>query len=377
MSAVVDHDTFQTLVRTLHEIPEPDSPDDWPSAQMELLAEAGGNRWNIPHRFGGDEVDAAEMLEIYRELASGSLLTTLILTQRNAACHRIETSPNHSLASKLLPALCRGALFATVGISHLTTSRQHLLTPAVAVTQASANSVGRSVTTAAADEHGFRLTGSVPWATAASQADMIVTGGTLSDGQQILAAVPRTRDGVTVHPPMSLMGLSSSQTSLVELNDVWISKDELLHGPIERVMSVVTGGGAGSLTTSAVAIGTAQGTLRMFAEEVDRRPELAEFLTPLETEAVDLCLRLREAATGTQLTGHSSAENIRRRANSLVMRAAQAWLAATKGAGYTVGHPAERAVRESLFFLVWSCPQLVLEGNLRELACSTPGTDLT
>jgi alkylation response protein AidB-like acyl-CoA dehydrogenase len=364
MSAVVDHDTFQTLVRTLHEIPEPDCPEQWPSAQMELLAEAGGNRWSIPRQFGGDEVDSAEMLEIYRELASGSLLTTLILTQRNAACHRIETSPNHSLAATLLPPLCRGELFATVGISHLTTSRQHLLTPAVAAT------------TATADQQGFRLTGSVPWATAALQADILVTGGTLPDGRQILAAIPRLRDGVTVQPPMSLMGLSASQTSIVELKDVWISTAELLHGPTERVMSAATGGGAGSLATSAVAIGTAQGSLKMFAEEVDRRPELAEFFTPLETEAADLCYRLREAATGTQSTGLTSAEGIRRRANSLVVRAAQAWMAATKGAGYTVGHPAERAVRESLFFLVWSCPQLVLEGNLRELACSTSGADL-
>jgi alkylation response protein AidB-like acyl-CoA dehydrogenase len=377
MSAVVDHDSFQTLVRTLHEIPEPDRAEEWPAAQMELLAEAGGNRWNISRQFGGDGVDPEEMLEIYRELARGSLLTTLILTQRNAACQRIESSPNQTLAARLLPALCRGELFATVGISHLTTSRQHMAEPAVIVTEGSDDAVGRPASVVPAEEHGFRLTGSVPWATAASQADIIVTGGTLSDGRQILAAVPRRRDGVTIHPSMALMGLSASQTSLVELQDVWISMDEVLHGPIERVMSAAAGAGAGSLGTSAVAIGTAQGTLRMFAEEVDRRPELAEFFTPLEAEAADLCDRLREAAGGTQLTGLSSADSIRRRANSLVVRAAQAWLAATKGAGYTVGHPAERAVRESMFFLVWSCPQLVLEGNLRELACSTSEADLT
>ena len=64
------------------------------------------------------------------------------------------------------------------------------------------------------------------------------------------------------------------------------------------------------------------------------------------------------------------AEEIRRRANSLVLRSAQAWLAATKGAGFIAGHPAERAVRESMFFLVWSCPQQVLAGNLRELSCA-------
>jgi hypothetical protein len=61
-------------------------------------------------------------------------------------------------------------------------------------------------------------------------------------------------------------------------------------------------------------------------------------------------------------------ENLRARANSLVLRAAQAVLAAAKGTGYVVGHPAGRWCREALFFLVWSCPQPVLAANLCELA---------
>jgi hypothetical protein len=63
-----------------------------------------------------------------------------------------------------------------------------------------------------------------------------------------------------------------------------------------------------------------------------------------------------------------SAVEIRRRANSLVLRATQAQLAASKGAGFVAGHPAERAVREAMFFLVWSCPQPVLAAALREFA---------
>jgi len=183
--------------------------------------------------------------------------------------------------------------------------------------------------------------------------------------------VPTNRDGVKVLPPISLMGLSSSQTSAVELHDVLISKADVLHGPVDKVMHASTGGGAGSLGTSAVAIGAAQGTLMRFAEEVKRRPELAEFYLPLENEARQLTLQLRESASGGQTDGVFSPESIRQRANSLVLRAAQAWLGSTKGAGYMAGHPSERAVRESMFFLVWSCPQLVLEGNLRELSCAT------
>jgi hypothetical protein len=50
-----------------------------------------------------------------------------------------------------------------------------------------------------------------------------------------------------------------------------------------------------------------------------------------------------------------------------VVRAAQAALTATKGAGYVTGHPVERLVRESLFFLVWSCPQAVTDAFLCDL----------
>lgn len=360
MSLIVSHDAFQTLVRTLSEIPEPDAADCWPAAQMELLAEAGGNRWNIPREFGGDGTDDAEMLEIYRELASGSLLTTFILTQRNAACQRIAMSSNAAIKQRLLPALCEGQIFATVGISHLTTSRQHLSTPSV-------------VATIDPDSPGYRLNGSVPWATGVLAADVLVTGGTLGDDRQILAAVPTLREGVRIHAPVAFVGLSASQTSVVDLQNVFVGQDEILHGPIEKVMSSKTGGGAGSLGTSAVAIGTAQGALRNFREEADRRPELAEFVEPLQTEVSILTTALRESAKssvhGDDVSG-LSVEEVRQRANSLVLRTAQAWLAATKGAGYVAGHPAERAVRESMFFLVWSCPQQVLVGNLRELSCS-------
>jgi hypothetical protein len=71
--------------------------------------------------------------------------------------------------------------------------------------------------------------------------------------------------------------------------------------------------------------------------------------------------------------GAWSAEQIRGRANSYVTRLAQSYLAAAKGTGFVSGHPAERAVREAMFFYVWSCPQSVVQGNLQELACRDEG----
>jgi alkylation response protein AidB-like acyl-CoA dehydrogenase len=86
----------------------------------------------------------------------------------------------------------------------------------------------------------------------------------------------------------------------------------------------------------------------------------------LRSEVDELWRQLDAAAVG----GIEPAERdrLRAHANGLVVRAAQAALTASKGAGFVTGHPAERLVRESLFFLVWSCPQTVSSAVMCELA---------
>jgi hypothetical protein len=139
-----------------------------------------------------------------------------------------------------------------------------------------------------------------------------------------------------------------------------------------------SGGGAGSLTTSALAVGTAAAAIAHLHGEAAKRPELAEILRPLAAEREHLSADLRAAsASDSERRGltppnprpPASAETIRQRANSLVLRSTQAYLAASKGAGFVKGHSAERLVREAMFFLVWSCPQPVLHAALREFAC--------
>jgi hypothetical protein len=94
----------------------------------------------------------------------------------------------------------------------------------------------------------------------------------------------------------------------------------------------------------------------------------SEFLQPAEQlhrEQGELVNQLQLLASGF---APCSNEELRTRANSLVLRASQAALAAAKGAGYVAGHPAGRWCREALFFLVWSCPQPVIAANVCELA---------
>ena len=355
MITTFESDAVQSLLAKLNETLCPDRTDQWPGRRLAALEAAGVMKWNLPAEFGGLELSDVAMLEGYRLLSSACLVTTFVLTQRNGACQRIITSENFSVRQRLLRKLAEDELFATVGISHLTTSGQHLKTPSV-----------RAETYAG----GFRLTGYVPWATGATQADILITGGELGDGRQLLAAIPTDRKGMQVNTAVELMALSSSQTGSVQLTDVEVRNEEVLHGPVAAVMQQGSGGGAGSLGTSALAVGATQGMLRHLGEEMQRRPDLSEFVEPLSHSASILFDQIRQAATSNHSEGIFTPDMIRRQANSLVLRTAQTWLAATKGAGYVAGHRAERAVRESMFFLVWSCPQPVLSANLRELACA-------
>jgi alkylation response protein AidB-like acyl-CoA dehydrogenase len=355
MSDLFATESFTCLLKNLQQQVCDDRTDVWPTEQLRVMAGAGVMSWDLPAEWGGLDLAPVDQLEGLRLLSSACLVSTFVLTQRSAAVRRIATTDNETAKEQLLPGLLSGEIFATVGISHLTTSGQHLQTPLVQAT-------------ATAD--GFVLNGVVPWATGATQADFLITGGTLADGRQLLAAIPTDAAGVAVQPPVELMALNASQTGAVKLTEVVVDKGQLLHGPIEQVMQHGTGGGAGSLGTSALAIGATAGILRHMTDETQRRPDLAEFVAPLQADCDQLTMDLRLAATGRHPAGAAAVEQLRRQANSLVLRSAQSWLAATKGAGYVSGHPAERAVRESMFFLVWSCPQPVLAANLRELACS-------
>lgn len=328
----------------------------WPASQFERLAEAGVLGWVIPKQYGGREVSEAELTWGYEQLASACLVTTFVLTQRNGACQRIAGSDNEGLKSNLLPSLCRGELFATVGVSHLTTSRQHLKTPAVQARRSGSS---------------FVFNGTVPWVTGATHADCIVTGGTCSDGTQVLAAIPTDSQGVVPKQPPQLLALNASHTASVQLDSVQVDTAQLIAGPAEQVMKRGIGGGAGSLTTSALALGTTRGALHRLRREAERRPDLIETCEALEADRVQIESAMYRLIAGEPSDNDSTVntETIRKRANSLVLRSTQAYLAASKGAGFVQGHPAERSVREALFFLVWSCPQPVLAAALREFAC--------
>ena len=343
---------FDELCRQLRrQATDLDRLGQWPRCQLDLCAQSEVFRWFVPTEFGGFAWNERQQLEGYLALSRCCLTTSFVLTQWNAACKRISASDNQSLRTEMLPKMARGELFVTVGISHLTTSRQHLSQPAVkAVLQGSGNWV---------------LNGITPWVTGAACADVIVLGATLDDGRQILCAVPSDRAGVECRPGVPLVALTASCTDEVRLTNVEVCSSEVLFGPCLQVMQMGSGGASGGLQTSALAIGLAQAATNYLQDEALRRPDLLAVAHKLAHDVALLEHLLLALADGESPLQPSE---LRQQANSIVLRATQAALASAKGAGFIHGHEAGRWCREALFFLVWSCPQPVLNASLCELA---------
>lgn len=323
----------------------------WPGEQLKMLGRAGVYRWFMPESAGGMGLSLAEILDGYIRISAACLTTAFILTQRSSACDLVTASPNTDFQSRYLEPLAAGEIFTTVGISNLTTSRQHLAKPVLRVDETA---------------DGYLLDGYSAWVTGGPKADLLVLGAVLENRQQVILGVPTDQPGIEPGEPEKLIALNASCTGPVYCKQVHVPRANLLLGPDTNVMAKRKGRGSGGLPTSALALGVTSAAIQFLFGEAEKRHNLlpsAEQLHRDWSALRDQLLR-RAEDDAEAWTG----EAIRARANTMVLNATQAALAAARGAGFVESHPAGRWCREALFFLVWSCPQPVLDANLCSLA---------
>jgi len=313
----------------------------WRSGAFAALARSGALAGFIPADCGGTEAAEPALLALLTAIAARCLTTALVLSQWASGC-RIIAGGEPAVRGRRLPALARGETPTTVGISQLSTSRRHLGSPALI---------------AARSNGTWQLTGLCPWVTGADSSDTLVTGAMTETGEQLFFVVPTAAAGVDIAPPLHLLALSGSRTSSVAFRDV---------EPADVIVPAEAGVRTGGLATTALAVGATRASIALIEDEARARSALQPVAAGLRTEVDELAQRLDTAA----MYGIEPADRdrLRAHANGLVVRAAQAALTASKGAGFVAGHPAERFVRESLFFLVWSCPQSVSTAVMCELA---------
>ena len=325
-------------------------PDTWVNEQLALCARYGVFKWFVPPSFGGSGWDTVDVTRGYLKLSQACLTTAFVITQRTGACTRILGGNSAEMRDELIGPLILGDVFATVGISHLTTSRQHLQRPAMRVVPT---------------QGGFLFDGMSPWVTGSPSADYVVVGGTMDDGDQVLAVVSTESEKVATPKPPELVALTASQTGPLQCDNVFVDQRFVIAGPSQNVMKSGTGANTGGHQTSTLALGLAKSAIDFVCQQAESRDELVPIGDELLAQWDVQYGNLISIARGET---HCSNEELRTAANSLVLRATQASMSAAKGAGFLASHPAGRWCREALFFLVWSCPRAVVDANLCELA---------
>jgi alkylation response protein AidB-like acyl-CoA dehydrogenase len=312
-------------------------PDEtrWPE---ELLRKhAAAFRWAMPRAFGGDELEPLELHLRYEQLARQSLALALILTQRDSAVGILTAGGCQRLLAEV-----RDGAFITVGIAQLTTSRQGGA-PALAIRDG-------------------RVDGVIPWATGAAKARYIVAGAADGSGGQILFALPSDAPGVTIDPPLPLVALSETWTSRVRCENVALDRDLLLLGPATNVLSLRRK--TVPIPQAFLALGHARGGVDLIAKhDSDRaRNLLARF-----GEQIDQ-LHARVVAACAPGSDPSLIPLLRGECNELALRVTHAAVALYKGNALVLSHPAQRLARESMFLMVWSCPDPVIDCTVELLA---------
>jgi alkylation response protein AidB-like acyl-CoA dehydrogenase len=317
-----------------------DQNGQWPAQDLDVLSHAGAMRWAIPAEFGGEDLSGIELHFRYEAVASASLATALVLTQRDSAVGMISASQNAALREELLPSLARNTIFATVGIAQLTTSRQQ----------------GEPALVASKVAGGYRINGVIPWSSGADRSAYVIAGAAVGP-LQILFSLPTNREGVTVESPLPLVALSASHTGAIRCDDVLIDDHLLLAGPAENVLA----GRKKSLPIgqSFLALGLARGALDLIAEHDSAlarstQSRFEDQLRALRADVLNFC-------DPTHSSPPEDGPRLRGACNELALRIAHSSVALYKGTGLLAGHPAQRHAREALFLLVWSCPNPVID----------------
>ncbi|MBC7785302.1 MAG: acyl-CoA/acyl-ACP dehydrogenase [Burkholderiales bacterium] len=338
-----DPDFTQVLTAISQRATENDIAAAWPQVDLDELAAIGAMRWAIGRAYGGDDLDALELHDRYELIASASLATALVLSQRDTAAGYLEASTNDDLKNDLLPKLARNELWTTIGISHLTTSTQS----------------GTLIATPEAG--GYVIDGTIPWATGGTQSQFVVAGAKTTGSEQLIFALPVDRPGVTRQQPIKLATLAAAPTGAILCQNVKIETALVIAGPAERALAKRTK----SLPIGQVfaALGLTRTAMTLIAQ-IDL-PSAAATLEALQRQFGELSESVRQA-NSIMIERHDlqTGPLLRSECNSLAIRAAHAAVTLYKGAGLRVDHPAQRLARECLFLLVWSSPMSVMDRNL-------------
>jgi len=304
-----------------------------PAENVRALAVEGLLGLNVPRAYGGLGALGAALREHTETLAAACGVTTFVQGQHQSACAFISAGASEPIKERLLPPMATGDLLGAVAFSHLRRPGP----PAVRATPVAG---------------GFVLDGTAPWVTGWGLMRVAVMGGTLPDDRLLYAVIPlEESEHLCASPPMRLCAMSASATVAVTLRGLFVPETEVLK-TITREQMAATDAGAILLVTPQP-FGVTRASIALLRDLADRRDRalFRQVAETLERELEEVRARTEHWIGRTTDPDYAaSALSIRAWAVELGVRAAHAALAASGGSGNALDHPAQRLVRESVFY---------------------------
>jgi len=328
-----------------------------PQHVLSQLATAQVLRVGIHQEQGGSGGDLADAVEALANVASHSLAAAFVFWGQRAFIEYLLHSPNAALRERLLPSLLDGELAGATGLSN---AMKFL--SGIESLQVSARSQAA----------GWSLNGRLPWVTNLRQSGFVVAAAIEREegGAPFVLAIPGTLAGLRRSDDLQLMGLQSSNTAALDLHQVEVARDWLLHEDARVFLPAVRPAFLG------LQCGMAIGLTRRALQEVeghlqDGRSILRE---PLLEQRQQLEQRVSELKSGILdgrfLTQPGALFRVRIALAEAAASAVQLELQASGGKAYLSAHGAgfARRWRESAFVPIVTPSLVQLRAELQRQA---------
>jgi alkylation response protein AidB-like acyl-CoA dehydrogenase len=220
--------------------------------------------------------------------------------------------------------------------------------------------------TATPVDGGYRLSGSIRWASNLYDASLMITAANIEAGEKLIVALPLNTSGVVLGDHFSLLAMGSTASSYLKLQDAFIASEQVLSADFLGFLTAVRP--TFLVLQSAMCLGLTQTTLAqsklgltgvnaVFAAEVDEvERKLAAAQQALTSAAA--------AVGGPQPPSKKDLLTLRLASAEISSASAALEIRTAGGKGYASRTPASRRYREAAFIPVQSPSEAQLRWEL-------------